>query len=130
MRSADVDAAFVKRMTDRLSASGFSAELLSALEQFAGPMFDEMLGRVAALETKAISILGWSTALLGFLLLAVKPNGSAGRYLLGGATVAAFVAITAASAAARAHRWRWPTIEHWFCEEEFESPLRLRAQHL
>src|SRR5262249_26238140 len=52
------------------------------------------------------------------------------RYLLRGATVAAILAITTASVAARAHRWRWPTIEHWFCEDEFESPLRLRAQHL
>jgi hypothetical protein len=130
--TADVDAAFVKRMTERLRTTGFDADLLSALEQFAGPMLDELFGRIATLETKAISIVGWATALLGFILLwSNKPvGGSLGFYLLRGATWMAVVAIVAGSFAGRARGWKWPTIEQWFCEEEFGSAARLRAQHL
>ena len=51
--TADVDAAFVKRMTERLHSTGFDPEILSALEQFADPMLDELFERIATPETKA-----------------------------------------------------------------------------
>jgi hypothetical protein len=131
MMTADVDAALVRRMTERLRATGFNAELLSALEQFGGPMLDELFGRIATLETKAISIVGWATALLGFLLLwSNKPGTGLALELVSGATWLAVVAVITGSFAARARRWKWPTIDQWFCEEEFDSSVRLRAQHL
>lgn len=129
--TTDVDAAFVRRMTERLHATGFDAQILSALEQFAGPMLDELFGRIATLETKATSVVGWSTALLGFLLFwSNKPSAQPGLGLVYAATLMAIAAILSGSFAACARRWQWPTIEQWFREDEFNSPTRLRAQHL
>jgi hypothetical protein len=92
--TTDVDAAFVKRMTERLHSTGFDPEILSALEQFAGPMLDELFGRIATLETKATNVVGWATALLGFLLFwSNKPGAQPGRDLVLAAAVMAIVAI-------------------------------------
>ena len=127
----DDPAALVTRMKERLPAVG--EPTFEALERFSGPMLEEVLARSGQIESKAISILGWSTALLGLLLIQVSggtPPAIANRWLLSAAIVATVVALAAAAEASRPRRWKWPTTRHWFCEDQFDQPNVLRALHL
>ena len=124
------DAALVSRLKERLVT--VSEPTFEALDNFSGPMLAEVLARSGQIESKAISILGWSTALLGLLL--IRGSGASpaigNRWLLRATVLATVIALTGAAEASRARRWKWPTSRHWFCEEEFERPHVLRALHL
>lgn len=123
------DAELVDRLKDTLPAQ--SEEVLSALEHFGGTLLDEMLARAALIESKAISILGWSTALLGLLLLQGSgPQAIRNPWMLRLTVLVTLVALGAAAAAARARTWPWPTIRHWFAEDQFAKPRVLRGLHL
>ena len=122
----------VAEMRTRLIRDDVDDPLLSALEQYSGPMLQEMSDRLSMIESKAISVLGWSTALLAFMLL--RPAGgqhsAAVSVLTGLAVPAAMVAVVAAALAVKSRKFEWPSVHHWFCGELFSTPLRLRALHI
>lgn len=121
-----VDVSFVNRINEALHAERYRPEVLDPIERFATPMMDEVLARIAVLESKSVSIAGWSTALLGFLLLQKATTVSA-RVMVALTAIAALVALAAAAEAARARKWKWPNTSHWFCDKLFSTPERMRA---
>lgn len=129
-RVKTVDEQFLDRVSEQLKAAKYDEKVLSALEQFSGPMVDELFSRIATIESKAINVIGWSSALLGFLMLRPAVTTHEGRVIIGLAAVALVVAIVAGFMAAKARRWQWPTTRQWFCVEEFDRPHALRVQHL
>lgn len=131
-----IDTKLVARVTEQLSADETPDETIDALDQFGSLMMEEVLGRVAVIESKSISLLGWSTALLGFLLLDdLNSTDSlilhpAVPYLLGTAIFCALLSLAAAFVGCYAREWAWPGVKHWFCERVFSKPRSLRVVHL
>ena len=135
-RHKAIDKPLVDRLMARLASGETSKEVLDAVEQFGQFMIDEALGRVSIIESKGISLLGWASALLGFLLLdesikrqSVLQSEAIGP-LLSLAILSAAISLGAAVVATYIRNWGWPGIQHWFCESEFSSERTLRVVHL
>lgn len=103
------------QVNDRLRAIGDRPELLPELAAFGDRMLEEQIGRTASIEGKATTILGYSAALFGFLLIAKADTGvrwpdrpveGAVAALLVGAVVSSFVAL-------RVREWTWFTAHAW-----------------
>ena len=126
------EAAFAKQIEAALLEQKSSEPLLSAVENFGGIMVNEVVGRTTTIEAKAVSVLGWTTALLAFLLFDRAENQSVfatdGRLLLL-TLVAVLWALAASAYAAGARRWRWPSARDWFCTDYFDDPSKLRVYH-
>jgi len=113
---------------------GANPDLLVELGEFGTLMMDEVLARSDALETKALSCLGWATTLLAFLLWGTE--GWAPKAGKSAAAVLIFCAIAALAAAwfsfdaLRVRKWTWASQRDWFQVKLFSNANALRAYHL
>ena len=109
--------------------------VMDSLEQFGTLMLEELRERTYGLESKAMSTLGWSAALLVFLLFpfgegASGPLATLPRAVRLTAAAAALVAIVFAYLALRLTRWGWPSEHDWFREDLLSDPDALRRHHV
>lgn len=109
-------------------------DLLDALEKFGGLMIGEVQQRYGLLDAKALTVLGFTSAMFAFLLFGrpdwLTATDSLERGLLGGAVIVAISGVGFAFAALRIQRIPWPSEQDWFCEKLFGSPYDLRCYHL
>jgi hypothetical protein len=106
-----------------------------ALEEFGTLMLEELREHTYGLESKAMSTLGWSAALLVFLLFpfgegASGPLATLPRVVRLTAATAATVAIVFAYLALRLTKWAWPSEHDWFREDLLSDPSALRRHHV
>ena len=106
---------------------------LAALERFADLMLQEVQSRSAVLDTKALSILGWTSAASALFLsrapsLASFNSWQVGLLAIGG--IAAVLAAVFGFMAIRIRKFPWPSQADWFCASELLAPRRLRSYHL
>lgn len=97
----------------------------------------EISGRTVTIEGKAMSALGWSTAILAFLLSGEawqSPKGSwqnAVIFMTGLGTAAAMASAVTAYLAVRVRGgWSWPSQSDWLQFGLLNEPARLRHYHL
>jgi hypothetical protein len=137
MSTKRVDQELVDRIVRGLRLETTTNGSLITMETFGERMIDEASARLALVEGKAVSLIGWSSALLGLLLLNVTlgratPDAERGYWygLLIGAKVLTIISLACASWAARATEHAWPEVLHWFCESQFTNERDLRVIHL
>jgi hypothetical protein len=86
------------------------------LYAFGSTLLAEIQDRAKEIEGKAVVVLGWSLAILAFLLTQVNNLGGSVATVL--AALSAIFAITAAVCAYMARvtlsEWRWPSDKDWF----------------
>ncbi len=96
-------------------------EITAELAVFGKMLMDMTNQRAASLDAKATSIVGYSIALLAFLVANAKDwtsHLSAGEKLLAlPASLSIFVAIVAGGWAMRAQRWAWFSAKDWIRRE-------------
>jgi hypothetical protein len=126
-----VDVAGIKK---RLELSGTPEETVEEFYRFGTLLFSELQQRGAEVVRKLTNTLGWSIAVLGFLLLDQQSRiGRMGRYGLIGLAVAITLAIACAVAAAiagKSRMWRAPSEADWFCSEIWDDPKTLKCHHI
>lgn len=105
------------------------SDTVDELYEFGTLLLAEVQGRSAALDSKLTSILGWSSALLGFLLVGA-PGGFLGDLLLLVAAGLALGAVISSSAGLRIVIWMTPSEQDWFRDGLMDSPERLRSYHV
>ncbi len=108
------------------------AELLDALTQFGELMLGEVTNRTNMLDSKALSLLGWTAALLAIWVgtWEATPFPHVELIVVTVGAIAAAVALLASSSALRVRRWRWPSQRDWFCLAVFDRPSLLRRSHI
>ena len=119
--SADAE----KWMTDKSSK-----DLIDAVYTFGTLMLTEMNGRMSAVDGKATSILGWSSAALAFLLIDQPWLQTLSWFevlLVVFSVLAASNAALMAGLALRLRKWPWPSERDWFQHTLFDDPVRLRT---
>ena len=108
-------------------------ELAADLFQFGNLLLSQVSTLTGAIEAKAIAILGWSIALLGFLVLTpgwlANDNWAAAGLTLWtiGWTV---LSLVASFLAASARDWQWPSQQDWLNHALFSEPIQLRQYWL
>lgn len=89
-----------------------SPSVVNALYDFGKLLFSEGISRTSQLESKATIVVGYSGAILAFLLSHTTPYpptllGGCGSVVILLAAIAAFFALLLAFWAGRIHKWRW-----------------------
>jgi hypothetical protein len=126
-----------KEMTEVLTRGDIPEETLEELSEFGSIMISEVLQRVTNIETKLISILALSAAMLGFDLLSNEILPKAGgalstptRYALFFAVVLAVWSLITCYLGLRISISQWPSERDWFVVSRFAAPLDLTKTHL
>jgi hypothetical protein len=126
-----------KEMTEVLTREDIPEETLEELSEFGTIMISEVLQRVTNIETKLISILALSAAMLGFDLLSneiLPKTGSAlstpTRYALFLAVVLAVWSLISCYRGLRIVVSQWPSERDWFVVSRFAAPVDLAKTHL
>ena len=109
--------------------------VLEELAEFGEPMVSEVLARNELLETKALSMIGWTSASMAVLLAAPPATGTGwfGMLILAlvlAGAAAAVVALIFAARVLRLRSWQWPSQQEWFCDELLDDVQKLRRYHL
>jgi hypothetical protein len=117
-------------LTERLRKAD-DPELLPDMLAFGDRMLDEQVGRTASIESKATTILGYSTALFGFLLFALggKEITPLDRALVSVAALLAFGATVSAYLALRVRDWEWFTAHTWIPDANLLAGLEHLRRH-
>jgi hypothetical protein len=98
-------------------------------------MIDEVTSRSNVLDSKAVSIMGWTSALLAlFIWQPTWAHTPAVPILdvlaaIGGALGAA-VSLAASGVALRIRQWSWPSQDDWLRSDLFGHPSVLKRFHL
>jgi hypothetical protein len=126
-----------KEMTEVLTREDIPEETLEELSEFGSIMISEVLQRVTNIETKLISILALSAAMLGFDLLSneiLPKTGSAlsiaTRWALFLAVALAVWSLISCYLGLRIVISRWPSERDWFVVSRFAAPVDLAKTHL
>lgn len=107
-------------------------ETTKVLYEFGQVLFSEMHERLALLDSKAISSLGWNAALVAFLLIRndLPTPSEQGPALLSLGLSSALVGVACAFLSLFARAWEWPRIDAWFEETLYRDPVKLRKQYI
>jgi hypothetical protein len=126
-----------KEMTEVLTREDIPEETLEELSEFGSIMISEVLQRVTNIETKLISILALSAAMLGFDLLSneILPKtesalSTATRWALFLAVALAVWSLISCYLGLRIVISRWPSERDWFVVSRFAAPVDLAKTHL
>jgi len=96
-------------------------------------LLEEAINRSNQIDVKGISVLGWSTAVLGFLLLhgrRIYTSGSVVIIVLGTCGMAlAFLAAFSGAWSSRRRRWRGISDEIWFPDPALLTDAEHLRQH-
>ena len=104
---------------------------VTELYDFGVLMVTEVERRALGIDSKLTSILGWSSAVLGFLLLGTSPGGSFGSSLLLLVSIALTLgAVISSFLGLRTILWITPSEKDWFRDELLENAGRLRRYHI
>ena len=123
----------MKTIEQRLAEA--DPRVIESLQEFGALMLEELRDRTYGLESKAMGTLGWSAALLVFLLFPFG-GGTGGplttlpKVVRLTAATAATTAIVFAYLALRLTKWAWPGEHDWFREDLLSDPGALRRHHL
>ncbi len=128
LAGADVEA-----MLERMRLGGKADASLSALEASATIRVQEGLDRMQSLDAKALSILGWTSAVAAlFLARGSSLNGleiwQTVLFAIGAA--AALLAVIASYMVIRVRRVGWPSQRDWIREDLLTRSDELRVLHL
>lgn len=98
-------------------------------------MFSESHGYLTAIETKGISILGWTAAVLALTLgrdfaAQIKHDGIAFDAVVAIGGIAAAVALVASAWCVKTEAWAFPSPKDWLEHSLFAQPSELRIFHL
>lgn len=109
-------------------------DLLDELFQFGELMLEEESRTTSTVESKATSVLGWTTGLLALFVL--QPSRSIADMnvvelaLTSFGVFGAFVGLFGCFQALRVRDWKCPSQQDWFSPELFGHPSILRRFHL
>ena len=125
-----------KEMTEVLTKGDIPEETLEELSEFGSIMISEVLQRVPNVDTKLISILALSAAMMGFDLLSseILPKAGAAsrptRYALLLAVALAIWSLISCYRGLRIIISQWPSGRDWFVVSRFAAPVDLTKTHL
>ena len=127
-----VDPEEIKRLLEGTQ----NQELVDELFEFGQLLLDEVQQRTAQLDTKLISLLGWTAAILAFLLVgdaswlesAYRSPATAILMLL--ATFCSICAVVCSFLGVKTAVFRSPSESDWFQTDLFDNVLDLKKQHL
>ena len=115
-------------------AAHHSPELLDELHALGTMMVTEVTGRVTLLDTKALSVLGYTAAILAFLFFGrpawISSSAPVEVALITVAVVLALGSLAVTFLALRIRTWEWPSEHDWFREDLFANPDALRRYHV
>lgn len=109
-----------------------NATLYDELHTFGELMLDEVTARTEALDSKANSILGWTSGLLALFVWSPPAQGSSWLESIAALIGAggALVALIESALALRVRQWEWPSQQDWFHTDVFDDVLCLHRLHL
>lgn len=97
---------------------------------FGAQLLEEVMNRSSQIDSKGMSVLGWSSALLAFLLVnapKIYASGSIFAQVLGSiAMILAFLAAFSGMWASRTREWRGVSDETWFPDPD----LMMDGEHI
>ena len=102
------------------------------LYAFGSVLLNEIGVRATQIDTKATTAMGWSTAILAFLLAQLgRVNGKLDiAFTIIAATLAFAAAALAFAAIQPRTQWEWPSDLDWFQRAAFPSADRLKRYHV
>lgn len=117
----------------RLREADVTMDVYDELSAFGEQMLAEVQARNETIETKALSMIGWTSTALAVLLavgprVVVAPRLSIFFAVVG--AIAAIVALVFSARALQLRSWRWPSQQDWFREELLCDVRKLRRYHL
>jgi hypothetical protein len=101
-------------------------ETVEELHRFGQSVLSEAQQRGAALDAKLIAILGWSSAVLAFLLF----SSSGSKWVSAAAMIASAAAVLLSFLGLRSRMYCAPSEVDWFREELLDHPSRLKRHHV
>ena len=112
-----------------------SPELYAQLEEFGRLLITDSQAHTSAIESKGLSVLGWTSALLALAFskdLALSVAASWPLLMMTGlGVVSAFVALASAARCVKPERWSVPSQQDWMRTDLFHDlPLLRRYQIL
>ena len=120
----------IESMEFEIYGASMCKATVDELYEFGKIMFSESQTRSSQLDSKLVTMLGWSGATLTFLLLNhAAHDGSWKEYLVWAAATAAIVAVGIA-AALRTRMWAAPSEADWFKQGLMDQPEKLRRYHV
>jgi hypothetical protein len=112
-------------------------DLTEELFSFGQLLLDEIQQRTAQLDTKLISLLGWTAAILAFLLVgdttwleSAYKTGLATTIMMLLATLSSLGAVACSFLGVKTTVWQFPSERDWFQTSLFDDPLKMKKYHL
>lgn len=122
---------------ERLLLANPYQELTEELFSFGQLLLDEIQQRTAQLDTKLISLLGWTAAILAFLLVgdaswleSVYKIGLATTIMMLLATLSSLGAVVCSFLGVKTTVWQFPSEKDWFRSSLFDNVLAMKKYHL
>ena len=116
----------------RLVYSYQDTKITDELYGFGGMLLNEIDERVKNIDSKAGTVLAWSTAILAFLFTQITSGHGTVNLLLGSmiGALALFAVISAYSTLRTRQEWLWPSDRDWFEATAFGSGDELKRFHI
>lgn len=107
-------------------------ETVDQLYDFGKLLLDQARTLRSSYDSKLTSCLGWSSALLAFVLIGGggKTPTLAGAAIIAGAVAALASLFSAAFGLASRAGWKFPSEKDWFAEEYLAWPQQLKIHHI
>ena len=120
----------IDTIESRIFSGGIKHATVDQFYEFGVFLGEEIRERIAHLDSKLANILGWSGAILAFLLFDARtPPAGATRVLLVLAATAAICAFALSAAAVKTKMYPSPSESDWFKSELWDEPGNLRKFH-
>jgi len=122
---------------ERLLLANEYQELTEELFSFGQLLLDEIQQRTAQLDTKLISLLGWTAAILAFLLVgdaswleSAYKTGLVTTIFMLLATLSSLGAVICSFLGVKTTVWQFPSERDWFQTSLFDDVLAMKKYHL
>jgi len=121
---------------ERLLLAKRYEDLTEELFSFGQLLLDEIQQRTAQLDTKLISLLGWTAAILAFLLvgdaswLESAKTGPASTITMLLATLSSLGAVVCSFIGVKTTVWQFSSERDWFKTSLFDEVLNMKKYHL
>jgi hypothetical protein len=109
-----------------------SAEVTNQLYKFGETALGEIDRSLARINSRAIAVLGWSTAILAFFLVGInRASSGVGVYFLLASSVFSIVAVLCSFNALRTRGdWKSPSDESWIHQSALVREDELKRYHI
>lgn len=122
---------------ERLLMANTYQELAEELFSFGQMLLDEVQQRTAQLDTKLISLLGWTAAILAFLLVgdgswleSTQKIGLASSITMILATLSSLGAVVCSFLGVKTQVFQFSSEKDWFKTSLFDDVLKMKKYHL